>query len=425
MRYAPGLQLYLAQQKRRGLAWCETQIRVHKEDPLRIRERLGETSQQRPVGPLIWFHAGGESEAMALSELISRLMLERDDLNFLITTTRHIEKHQQEQILMGQALHQYAPCDTPQTVARFLDHWRPDMAIWVDRELHPALITCVFERQVPMVMIDARMSDEAQQKWRWRPGMARNLLRCFQHILAADGASARNFKRLGFPPENVEVTGFLQEGGAPLNCVQSERDDLAALLAARPVWLGVNVTAKELDVVVDAHRKVVRRSHRLLLLLNPTDLVDGPKIAEDLRADGWIVAVRSQEEEPDQETQIMICDTPGELGLWYHLSPVTFIGQTFYGDDPRNPHEAAALGSAILFGPNPARYRERFNRLEEAHAARRVSTPVKLAYELEHLLAPDKAAALATAAWEVSTAGADVTDRVSRLIFDTLDEVGV
>ena len=429
MRYAPGLQLYLAQQRRRGLGWAQTQLQTRlsadQEDPDRGAERLGKTSLTRPDGPLVWFHAGGESGAMALPELFSRLQVERDDLNFLITTTRYNPKHRLDALLPGNTRHQYAPYDVPQAVEAFLAHWKPDIALWSDHDLHPALITATAEANIPQIMIDARMPDDVQHRWRWRPGMARNLLRCFSNILAADGQSARNFRRLGADTDKVEVTGFLQEGGAPLPCVQGERDHMASVLAARPVWLAAEVSAEEEETVLAAYRQVIRRSHRLLLILVPADPERGSILAENLRDEGWIVARRSVDDDPGPEVQILVGDQAGEMGLWYRLAPVTLIGQTFDGGEPRNPHEAAALGSAILFGAHPARFAERFNRLAEAGAARRVHDTTKLAAEVEHLLAPDKAAGMATAAWEVSTAGAEVTDRVTSLIHTTLDARGI
>ena len=429
MGFAPGLQLLLTQQRRRGLPWArqrlQTRTEAGEEDLSRGGERLGEASQPRPDGPLVWFHAGGESEAMALPELIARLGIERDDLNVLITTERFSLHHQLEALLPNGALHQYAPYEVPQAIDAFLRHWMPDLAVWVDRSLHPVMLSCMAGADIPVVMIDGRMPDEASQRWRWRPGMVKALLRQFDHILAADEQSARNLRRLGASTDQVELSGFLQEGSAPLPYVENERDYLADIFAARPVWLAVSVAPGEERVVIDTHRQASRRSHRLLLILVPECPSDGPALAARLVEDGWQVALRSADDEPGPDVQILVADQPGELGLWYRLAPVTVMGQTFDGQAPRNPHEAAALGSAILFGPHPARFRERFNRLAEAGAARRVRDGSTLGDELEALLSPERAAMMAAAAWEVSTAGAEVTDRICELILDHLDRRGV
>jgi len=429
MGFAPGLQLLLTQQRRRGLPWARQRLVTRRdagqEDAARGDERLGKASHARPDGPLVWFHAGGESEAMALPELILRLGTERDDLNVLITTERFSPHHQLEALLPDGVLHQYSPYEVPQAAEAFLSHWAPDLAVWVDRDLHPVLLSCMASADIPVVMIDGRMGDDASQKWRWRPGMVKALLRRFEHILAADEQSARNLRRLGAATDRVELSGFLQEGSAPLPYVENERDYLADIFAARPVWLAVCVAPGEEELIIETHRQASRRSHRLLLVLVPECCSDGPGLAARLAEDGWHVALRSADDEPGPDVQILVADQPGELGLWYRLAPVTVMGQTFQGQAPRNPHEAAALGSAILFGPHPARFRERFNRLAEAGAARRVRDASTLGDELEALLSPERAATMAAAAWEVSTAGAEVTDRICTLILDRLDRQGV
>ncbi len=411
------------------MPWAHQQLVIRseagQEEPARGPERLGEASLPRPEGPLVWFHTGGESEAMALPELIARLGLEREDLNMLVTTERFSPHHQLEALLPQTALHQYAPYEVPQAVEAFLEHWKPDLAVWADRSLHPVMLSGMAEENLPVVMIDGRMPDEAGQRWRWRPGMVKVLLRQFSHILAADAQSARNLRRLGASSHRVELSGYLQEGSAPLPYVESERDYLADIFAARPVWLAVSVAPGEETLIIETHRQASRRSHRLMLILVPECSSDGPALAARLHEDGWRVALRSTDDEPGADVQILVADQPGELGLWYRLAPVTVMGQTFEGQAPRNPHEAAALGSAILFGPHPARFGERFNRLAEAGAARRVPDSSKLGDELEALLSPERAATMAAAAWEVSTSGAEVSDRICELIMDTLDRRGV
>lgn len=179
-------------------------------------------------------------------------------------------------------------------------------------------------------------------------------------------------------------------------------------------------------MVVAAHRKAMRRSHRLLLVIVPENEDDGPVLAETLDADGWVTGLRSRDDEPEPDVEVFIADLPEELGLWYRLSPVALIGGTLAGDgQARNPFEAAALGSAVLFGPHMGLWRESFERLRDAGAARAVSDAPSLLRAVEFLLAPDKVAEMASAAWEVTTSGAEATDRIVDLVVDALDARGV
>jgi len=424
-----GLNIYRAYKGWNGSSRAEKllarEIEAGKEHPLRARERLGEITTPRPAGPLVWFHASNETDALAIPELVARLAAERDEVSFLITTSVYEPDMPLEGRLSQPLLHQYLPYETGKGIKRFLDHWRPDVVVWSDRDLRPTVLENVSERKVPLIMIDAHVPEDAQKKWRWYPGTAKQLVRRFDGILAGDQRSAENLRNLGVAPEKIEVVGYLQEGTAPLSCSQTERDAMGELLAARPVWLAAGIDAREEDIVVAAHRQAIRRSHRLLLILVPHDKSRGPDIAERLEAEGWAVALRSREEEPETDVQIFIADVPQEMGLWFRLAPTSFMGQSLAEGPGRNPYEATALGSALLYGPNVHKYRESYERLNSAGAAVMVHDVQSLGRQVEYFLAPDKAAEMAAAAWEVSTSGAEVTDRASDLIFAALDARGV
>lgn len=432
MTRRPGLALalYLSAQKPRGRARAERLLRQEmeagREDAARGAERLGATDLVRPEGPLVWMHVGSETEALGMPDLIDRLREERDDLGILITTARYGPDELLAARLPRDVLLQSAPYGVGPGAEGFLAHWRPDVAIWADSLLEPVLIEAAHRAGVTMVLVDARVPE--RPGWRWLPGIRRALLRRFSHVLAGDARADAGLRALGVPASKIEVTGFLQEGGAPLTCSQAERDSLAELLAARPVWLAAGATPKELEMIVAAHQQAMRRAHRLLLVLAPEPVESGPDLAAALEAEGWVVGLRSKEDEPEQDVEIFIADLPDELGLWYRLSPISLIGGTLHGEPgfgARNPYEAAALGSAVLFGPHMGLWRESYTRLREAGAARAVADTASLARAVEYLLAPDKVAEMASAAWEVTTSGAEATDRVVALVLDALDARGL
>jgi 3-deoxy-D-manno-octulosonic-acid transferase len=432
MTRGPGLALalYLAAQKPRGRARAEKLLRKEmkagREDAARGAERLGATDLARPEGPLVWMHVGSETEALGVPDLIDRLREERDDLAILITTSRYGPDELLAARLPRDVLLQSAPYGVGPGAEGFLAHWRPEVAIWADSRLEPVLIEATHRAGVTMFLVDARVPE--RPGWRWLPGIRRALLRRFAHVLAGDARADTGLRALGVPATRIEVTGFLQEGGAPLTCSQAERDSLAELLAARPVWLAAGATPGELEMIVAAHQQAMRRAHRLLLILAPEPGESGPDLAAALEAEGWVVGLRSKEDEPEQDVEIFIADMPDELGLWYRLSPISLIGGTLHGEPgfgARNPYEAAALGSAVLFGPHMGLWRESYTRLREAGAARAVADTASLARAVEFLLAPDKVAEMASAAWEVTTSGAEATDKVVALVLDALAARGL
>jgi len=369
----------------------------------------------RPAGPLIWLHAPGVEAARSQLEL-ARRMVEEDGVYVVMTCPDPLPSRPRIHV-------ELPPPDTPVEAAAFLDHWRPEVAVLSEGELRPALLNEVIERKVPLLMVGARAPVFLKERDGWYPGLMRGLLAEFKAVLALDEPSARAFRKAGATPSAVEVTGRLEEESVALSCLEAERDALARQFATRPVWLAAALPEAEEAAVIAAHRAALRLAHRLLLIVVPQDPARIAPLAQKMEKDeGWTVALRGEEEEPDPETEVFIADSDREFGLWYRLAPVTFLGGSLAGNGcARNPMEPAALGSAILYGPRPGSYGTIFGRLGAARAARAVGSANDLADALGDLLSPDRAARLAQAAWAVASDGAEVTERVMNMIRRIMD----
>jgi 3-deoxy-D-manno-octulosonic-acid transferase len=239
--------------------------------------------------------------------------------------------------------------------------------------------------------------------------------------MVQDEITAMYLRRLGLPASRMEVTGTLKEGAAALPCDDEERREMTEHLAGRPVWLAASTHEGEERVVLDAHDLALKVNPRLLLILVPRHAQRGDDIAQMLQSEGWRFNRRAAGEMPEAEANVYLADTMGDLGLWYRVSPISFVGGSMEPVGGHNPFEPAALGSAILHGPFVTNFVDIYQRLTEAKAARLVSGPDTLAEAVHDLLNPDRAAAMAHAAWEVVSAGAEVTDRALDLILDKLD----
>lgn len=352
----------------------------------------------RPDGRLIWLHAPKAEAVQGLVQLANKLAAE-DGIATLITGLRETG-------------HIAPPVDQPTEVKAFLDHWRPDALVLSDGEIRPALLFEAEARNIPVMVVDGRDPSLARGRDGWFPGLLRGAVQTLRHVFALDEAAARAYRKAG--AAQVEVAGRMEAVSAALPCHEGERAALAEILKARPVWLAAAVPQAEEAAVIAAHRAALRLSHRLLLILVPETCSRADALAADLEAqEGWIVARRSEEQEPDAETAVYLPDSADEYGLWYRLAPVTFVGGSLAGDGAaRNPLEPAALGSAIIYGPRPGPHGAVFGRLGAARAARAVGSAADLAEALGDLLAPDRAALAAQAAWAVASDGAEVTEKV-------------
>lgn len=370
----------------------------------------GEGWPARPEGRVLWLHIPRAAGGQGMAELGRRLE-EEDGFHVLLTGEE------------GQG-HLAVPADHGAEVRAFLDHWRPDLIAIGEGELRPALLHEAAQRRIPLVILEGRAPWLVRGREAWFPGLVRSALADVRLVLAMDEGAARAFLRAG--AAQVEVSGRMEEASPVLPCLEAERAALAKAIATRPVWLAAMVPEGEEAAVIGAHRAALRLAHRLLLILVPENPARADALAQQMTdQEGWTVALRAREEEPEPETEVYIADNPQEFGLWYRLAPVTFLGGTLAGQGAlRNPMEAAALGSAILHGPRTGVHGAAFGRLGAARAARAVASGNDLAEALGDLLAPDKAAKLAQAAWAVVSDGAEATERVLGLIRRLADGEG-
>lgn len=418
------LALYLALSRRAGpgARWLlRRRVGAGKEDPARLGERMGVASLPRPEGRVAWFHAASVGEAASLLELLRRIEEGRPDLTCLVTTVTLTSARLMAARLPERAAHQFAPLDVAPWVERFLDHWRPDLAVWTESELWPATLAATDARGVPMVLMNARVSARSYRRWRWVGGMARSLLRRFDRILAQDDLAGEHFAALGAAPARLEVTGSLKEGAAPLGHDEAERVRIARAFAGRPVWLAASTHPGEEEAAIAAHARARRGLPMLALILAPRHPERGDGLAQALRAQGLTVAQRSQGEPITPDTDVYLADTLGEMGLWYRIAAVSFIGGSLVEVGGHNPFEPALLGSAILHGPHVRNFADGYARLGGADAAVEVRDEAELAAALTRTLAPDRAAAMAAAAWDAMSDGAGVTDRVLEVLGFYLD----
>jgi 3-deoxy-D-manno-octulosonic-acid transferase len=419
------LALYLALSRRAGGVAARVLARralAGKENRARLGERMGVAGLARPEGRLAWFHAASVGEAVSLLELLRRIGTERPDLTCLVTTGTVTSAEMMAARLPASCIHQFAPLDVAPWVERFLDHWRPDLAVWTESDLWPATIVAADRRGAPMALINARISHRSFRRWRWAGGMARALLARFDRILAQDALAGDHFIRLGALAEHVEVTGSLKEGAAPLGHDEETRRKLTRILAGRPVWLAASTHPGEEEVVLSAHAAARRALPMLALILAPRHPDRGDALAGMLRARGLATAQRSKGEPLTADTDVYLVDTLGEMGLWYRLASVSFVGGSLAEVGGHNPFEPALLGSAILHGPHVRNFSDGYARLGAARAAVEVRDADGLAAALTATLAPDRAAAMAAAAWDAMSDGAEVTDRVLEVLGELLDQ---
>jgi 3-deoxy-D-manno-octulosonic-acid transferase len=382
--------------------------------------RLPVFTQIRPDGDLLWIHCAEADAYLAVVDLAQRQIASRPDLCVLISTAtppRDLEEERPVGIIVCEICE-----DHPASVAAFLDHWAPDCCVWTWGGLRPNLILATAERGCAMYLINADSAGFDGRRDRWLPDVARNLLPLFAAVMARTPAAGRRLLQLGLSKEDVEITTALQAGGQALSCNETDLADLAATCVGRAIWFANGVQEEELQTVLAAHRQALRLSHRLLLILRPSGTLTPTAAYHEARTQDFRVLNWDDGNYPDDTTQILITEDPRDTGLFYRVAPVSFLGGSLVaGRGGVDPLEAAALGSAVLYGPRVGRHLQSYSRLAAAGAARIINDSAALGMAVSRLVAPDQAALMAHAGWDVVSEGAALTDRITDLVQDTLD----
>ncbi len=338
----PAIRVYLGRRRARG-----------KEDPVRKAEREGIAALPRPDGKLIWLHAASVGEAISALCLIDRLIHDYPEVSVLVTTGTVTSAEIMAKRLPDRAFHQYVPVDRPSWIARFLDHWRPDAALWMESEFWPNLLRAVSTRDIPLILVNARISPSSFKGWQRAPRTIARLLGCFSLCLAQSNSDAARLRALG--ARAVGVPGNLKFAAAPLPVEQGDLAVLMEAIGSRPVWLVASTHDGEDLPAIAAHRVLTGQYPDLLTVIVPRHPARGPAIEELAASQGLRVVRRSVQKATDlkirPDIEIYVADTVGELGLFYRLAPVAFIGGTLIPHGGQNLLEAAKLGCAIVHGP--------------------------------------------------------------------------
>jgi 3-deoxy-D-manno-octulosonic-acid transferase len=381
-----------------------------KEHPERLSERRGEASLTRPQGPLVWVHGASVGEMLAAVPLIEHLRAQ--GFAVLVTSGTVTSAALAEQRLPDGAIHQFIPLDAPRFVRRFLDHWRPGLALFVESDLWPNLILSCAERKIPMIVINGRLSERSFSRWRLVRGVIAALLSRFDLCLTQSEADAERYAQLG--AARVTSTGNLKLDVPPPPVDETVLQRLKEIIGTRPVVAAASTHPGEEAAIVAAHRRLLTKFPTLLTVIAPRHPARGESIAEIAKIAGLAVALRSRRAQPMPDVGVYIADTLGELGLIYRIAPIVFMGGSLASHGGQNPIEAIRLGAAVLHGPHVWNFAEIYATLDDTHGAELVTDEKALTARLDAWLA-DAAARKAAAA-----AAAETVERLGGALERTL-----
>jgi len=370
---APLILFYLNQRKASG-----------KEDFTRFNERLGLAVAPRPSGALIWAHAASVGESLSMLPLIEKLLADRPNCHLMLTTGTVTSAKLMQERLPERAFHQYIPVDRPAYVRRFLSHWQPDIALWAESEFWPNIITETRAQNIPMVLVNGRVSPKSFAGWQRARGLIHTLLNCFTLCLGQSDNDVDRLNQLGAP--RSKNLGNLKFAVPALPANDQDITKLKSKIGKRPVWLAASTHPGEEEIIARVHQKLKSDHPDLLTVIVPRHPGRGEDIMRALPSLGLQGALRSKDTPIENTTDIYVANTMGELGLFFRLTEIVFMGKSLVPHGGQNPLEALRLDCAVLHGPHMMNFQWMSEQMIKLGCSVQVGDEAELAEALTQLL---------------------------------------
>ena len=340
-----------------------------------MSERRGETKVNRPAEPLIWIPGASVGEMMSVLPLIERIKAR--GFGMLVTSGTITSANLARQRLPHGAIHQFIPLDLPGYVERFLSHWRPSLALFVESDLWPNMIVATKQRGVPMILLNGRLSERSYQRWRRLPRTIEALLQRFDLCLMRSTTDAEHFSALGAP--RLSVVGNLKLDVPQLPVEENKLVALSAAFMGRPTIAAASTHPGEEEVIVEVHARLKQKFPNLVTIIAPRHPDRGPEVAAIAAHRGLAAVLRTSGTSPGKATDIYVCDTVGELGIIYRIAPVVFMGGSLVAHGGQNPIESIKHGAAVLHGPFISNFAEVYAALDGTRGADLIADATQLA----------------------------------------------
>ena len=396
--------------------YIEKRKKMGKEDVKRFNERVGRPTKPRPAGRLIWLHGASVGESISMLPLINRLLEIYPDAHVMVTTGTTTSAEVMAKRLPERAFHQYLPIDNPVFAARFIRHWQPTIALWFESEFWPGMLSTIKRRNIPLILINGRISNKSFKRWQQFDFVIKEILDCFTACLGQSEEDAYRLRALG--AKDAMCLGNLKYAGLPIPVDEEKKKEIQDEIGERPVWL-VSSTHSDEEAKIGRYLKELSAKHEgLLTIIAPRHPTRGIEIRDILQDKYQLkTALRSANEKIQPETEVYIADTIGEMGIWYELCPIVFIGGSLIPHGGQNFMEPSRCRDAVIVGPHMHNFTDAMNRAKRADGIIQVDETVDLIDMVDQLLSNKELLdAKRSLAYNWATSEAKVLDGIAEKI---------
>lgn len=347
-----------------------------KEDVKRFNERVGRPTMPRPEGKLIWLHGASVGESVSMLPLIQRILDTYLEAHVMVTTGTVTSADVMQKRLPERAFHQFIPIDNPIFTTRFVRHWQPDVALWFESELWPAVLSSIKRKNIPLILINGRISNKSFKRWQQFDFISKELLNCFTLCLGQSEEDAYRLRVLG--AQNSICLGNLKYAGLPLPIDEAKRAEFVEQAGKRHMWLASATHDDEEVRIAKVHKRLKQKFPDLLTVIAPRHPQRGDEIQEKINSLELKTALRSKNEKITPETDVYIANTIGEMGIWYDVINIVFIGGSLIPHGGQNFMEPSRVRDAVIVGPHMHNFTDAMNRAKKADAVIQVTDTEEL-----------------------------------------------
>ncbi|AMG13737.1 lipid IV(A) 3-deoxy-D-manno-octulosonic acid transferase [Vibrio vulnificus] len=326
----------------------------------RWKEHFGITPKLDGQNQPLWIHAVSVGESLAAIPLIKAIKEKTPDQVIVVTTTTSTGAEQIAK-LGNLVEHRYMPIDFAFAVRGFLKAINPAKMLIIETELWPNTLATVHKANIPIIVVNARLSEKSQQNYAKVQSLFNLIHPCLSKVLCQSQADADRFAQLGVPTNKLCVTGSIKFDIHISDEIKHQGAELRTLLGQqRPVWIAASTHKGEDEQVLDAHRQVLDTHPNALLILVPRHPERFDSVFELCQTQGFETVRRTQANTIADSTQVYLGDTMGEMLVLLGAADVCFMGGSLAGDKVggHNVLEPAALGVPVITGPSYYNFKE-------------------------------------------------------------------
>ncbi len=367
------IQRYVEKRKQKG-----------KEDIARFNERIGRPKMPRPEGKLFWLHGASVGESISMLPLINKILETYPDSHVMVTTGTVTSADVMQKRLPERAFHQFIPIDNPIFTTRFVKYWHPDVALWFESEFWPAVLSSIKRKNIPLILINGRISNKTFKRWQQFDFVCKELLGCFNLCLGQSEEDAYRLKVLG--AKETLCLGNIKYAGLPLPIDENAKKAILKQIGERKFWLASSTHEDEEVRIAKVHKRLMEKFTDLLTIIAPRHPNRGEDIANEIQKLDLNTALRSKGEKITPDTNIYIADTIGEMGLWYDIANIVFIGGSLIPHGGQNFIEPSRVRDAVIVGPHMYNFTDAMSRAKKADAVMQVTDTLELQEMVTQLL---------------------------------------